>query len=109
MISSGKLDRKVTLLRATTTANALNEPVETFASIGVAWASMRRASAREVLASAEIGAESTTVFEFRYLTGPASLTPKDRLSYGGREFNIQSVEEIGRREGVRVGAVARAE
>jgi hypothetical protein len=39
----------------------------------------------------------------------ADLSPKDRLTFDGRVFNIIGVKEIGRREGLEISASARAD
>lgn len=72
-------------------------------------ASWRRASAREVLAAAEIQATVRDVFVVRWSTATATITPEDRLVYEGREYNLAEATEIGRREGMMLRGSARAE
>lgn len=104
-----KLDRKVTLRRATTAQDEYGEEITTWADLATVWASRRRASARETLAAAEVSAAITDVFEIRYDSAWADLSPMDRLVFEGRGYDIVSVDEIGRRQGLRIAAVARAE
>lgn len=111
-MESAKLDRKITLQRATITQDSgSGENVETWATLGPGsiFASRRRASARETLAAAEIAGEVSDVFEIRYDSSWADLDVRDRLVFEGRTYNIASVDEIQRREGFRIGASARAE
>lgn len=108
-MQSQKLDRKIILLRASYSTNGLGEQIESWSVLATVRASRRRASARETLAAAELSASVSDVFEIRFDSAWSDLSPLDRLEYGGREYDIQSVDEIGRREGLRIGAVARAE
>lgn len=108
-MKAGALDRRITIERYTSVQNEYGEPVVTWANLATVWASWRRASARETLAALEIAAAVSDVFEVRYSGTVSAITPKDRLVYGERNFDIVSVEEIGRREGLRINAIARAE
>lgn len=106
---AGKLDRRITLQRATTAPDEYGEPIETWADLATVWASRRRASARETLAGAEVSAAISDVFEIRYDSAWSDLSPLDRLVFEDRTYAIETVDEIGRREGLRIGAIARAE
>lgn len=105
---AGKLDQRVTLQRATTTANAYGEQVPSWADLDTVWASWRRATARETLAAAELSAVVSDVFEVRLSSTIATLGPKDRIIWDGRTYDIAEVTPIGR-YGFRIGAVARGE
>jgi head-tail adaptor len=109
---AGKLDRRVTLQRFTSTVAAgSGEQVKVWGTLGpgALSASHRRASARETLASAELAAASSDVFEIRYDSAWGDLSPLDRLVFEGVVHEIVGVAEIGRREGLRIDTVARAE
>lgn len=109
-LNAGDLDRRIILQRYGIARNADNEPVETWTpDASPVWASWRRASARETLASAEINATATDVFEIRYSSAVSTINPKDRLSYQGQVYDIQAVAEIGRREGLRIDASRRTD
>lgn len=107
---AGELDRRITLQRYSLTVDADNAPLEVWTSDAApVWASWRRASARETLAGAEVNAAATDVFEIRYSSDVADLNPKDRLAYQGAGYDIHSVQEIDRREGLRISATRRAD
>ena len=109
MLAAGRFNRRIDLQRATTAQDETGQPVETWSTLASVWASWRRASARETLAAAEVAAAVTDVFETRWYSGVADLNPKDRLVYAGRTYDIVEVAEIGRREGLRIAGVARAD
>lgn len=109
-MDSKKLDRRIRLERATVTQDpGSGEEVKAWATLATVSASRRRASARETLAAAEVSGEVSDVFEIRYDSAWADLDVRDRLVFEDRTYNIASVDEIGRREGLRIGASARAE
>lgn len=109
-LRAGDMHRRITLQRYDVTFNADNEPNETWTPDAAAiWASWRRASARETLASAEVRAAVSDIFEIRFSSAVSNLNAKDRLVYDGRTYDISGVTEIGRREGLRIEASARAD
>lgn len=109
-MQAGQLDRRITIRRATTTTNpGTGLPEETWADLATVAASWRRASARETLAAAEISAAVTDVFRTRFSPITATITPLDRISYAGREYNIESATEVGRREGMEIRGNARSD
>ena len=109
-VTAGKLDRRITIRRATTAQDSgSGEMIETWADLTTVSASWRRASARETLAAAEISAEVTDIFECRWSPVTATITPQDRIVYGGKTYNIAEATEIGRREGMMLRGNARAE
>lgn len=108
-MESQKLDRRVTFERSFETRDELGAVVSTWVTLATVWASRRRASARETLAAAEVAAAITDIFECRYANAWGDLSPVDRLVFDNRSYDIVSVEEIGRREGLRINAIARAE
>ncbi|MFN3584839.1 phage head closure protein [Phenylobacterium sp.] len=105
----GELDRRVTLLYATTEPNGLGEEVETWRTLATVWASYSPTSDGERVRAAEVAAVIEARFRIRWSRSLTALTPKNRLRFEGREFNIIGVKEIGRREGLEISAAARAE
>ncbi|MFT6772466.1 MAG: SPP1 family predicted phage head-tail adaptor [Paracoccaceae bacterium] len=108
-MEAGRLDRRVTLRRATAAPDAFNEPVQTWADLATVWAEARPISDRERIAAAQIAATVTHRFTIRWADGLADLSPRDRLIFEAREFDISAVKEIGRRDGLEITASARAD
>ena len=106
---SPKLDRKITLQRATTTTNEYGEEVQTWGTLATVWASKKDVSDGERIAAAAASAEIGTRFQIRWDSSWSDLSPLDRVVYDGRTYNISAVKEIGRREGLEISAAARAE
>lgn len=111
-LPAGKLDRRITLQRFTSASDTgSGEQVKTWATLGPSSisASHRRASARETIASAELAAAASDVFEIRWDSAWSDLSPLDRLLFNSVVHEIVAVAEIGRREGLRVDTVVRGD
>lgn len=108
-MQAGRLDRRVTLQRATLGVDAFNETTEAWADLATLWAEAAPVSDRERFVAAEIAAEITHRFRIRRAAAWADLGPADRLLFEGRTYDIRAVKEIGRGEGLEITAAARAE
>ena len=108
-LGAGDLDRRITIRRATITFDAFNSPVESWADLVTVWAKRTDASAAESYRAQEIGAQITARFTVRWSSDVDDVNPKDRISFGGREYNITAVRDVGRNQWREIDAVARAD
>lgn len=107
-MQAGKLDRRITLQRATTAQDETGQEVQTWSDLATVWASRRDVSDAERVAAAEVAASITTRFQIRWGTSWADLNPREhRVALDGRIYDISGVKEIGRREGLEITAAAR--
>lgn len=109
MTQAGRLDRRVALQRATTTQNATTgEQVRIWADEATVWAQVEPLAGSELFRAQQLEAKADTRFRIRYRTG---ITPAEtlRIAYGGRYYDLRSVVELGRREGLEILAEARTE
>lgn len=109
-MSAGRMDRRIRIERDGAAShdgyqNVPGAPV-TVASVA---ASYRPGAGSERFANAETSATAPAIFEIRWSNRVRDVSPLDRVEYGGRMYDITRVEEIERREGVRIFATARAE
>ena len=105
-----RLDRKITLQRFTySTDPGSGEQVKTWSTLATVWASKRDVSDSERVASAEVSAEIGTRWQIRWDSSWSDLSPLDRLLYEGRVHEIVGTKELGRREGIEISSIARAE
>jgi SPP1 family predicted phage head-tail adaptor len=107
--SAGKFDRRIRLERYGVTYDEWNQPVEGWSEIETVWATWRRATANERLASGQVGAQVTDIFEVRWETTLADLNPKDRLVFKDAVYDIAEVTEIGRQDGLLIRGSAKAD
>jgi len=108
-MQSWKLDRRLTLQRATITYDTMNNPVETWSTLATVWASKEEINDTERLQSSEKGSAITVRFQIRYSVRVSDLNAKDRISYGGHTYDIVGVKELGRREGLEISAMTRGD
>lgn len=106
---AGKLDRRITLERFTSTPDAYNEPVLTWTALATRAASYEPLSDGEKFSASETAANTSARFVIRYSAAVADLDPKDRLVFDGVTYEIVRVKHIGRREGIEITAGARAD
>ena len=109
MTGAGKLDRRITIQRATVTRGDFNEEVETWTDLATVFANRRDASASESYRAQEIGAQITTRFTLRWSADVADVNPRDRVVYSGVVHDITGVRETQRNRWLEVDCVARAD
>ena len=91
---AGKLDRRITIRRYTTTRNDFGEDIRAWSDVATVWAQQRPNRGAERFAAQQIVGSRVLTFHIRYR---ADLTTADRIYYNDREYNIVDVREIGRR------------
>jgi len=89
-MQAGRLRHRVTVQRATDSIDQYGDQTPTWASLGTVWASVEPLSGREYFAAAQMQSEVSTRIVIRPISG-VTLTPKDRVKFGSRYFDIQSV------------------
>jgi len=95
-MQTGKLRHRVTIETATESLDSYGHPDPTWTSAVVVWASIEPLAGNELLRAQEVNAEISIRIRIRY---HASVTPRARLKFGSRYFEILSVanlEERGR-------------
>lgn len=106
MLKAGRLDRLATIRAKTLANDDAGQPIETWADVATVWTEKTDLRGREFFAAQANNAEIETRFRIRWRTG---VTPENRIVFEGRDYEILSVAEIGRREGLEIMAKARAE
>lgn len=109
-MKAGALDRAVVIQRQ-------GVPVDDgYTMTPGAWATLATRKAmrivsrgREVFEQQGVDAEVPMTFVLRDDSVTRSITPKDRVLFGGRLYDIKSVNEIGRRRGIEIVGVAVAD
>ncbi len=105
-LRAGALDRRVTLRAKSLANDASGQAIETWADLATVWAEKRDLRGREYLAAQAVNAEVETLFRIRWRS---DVTPANRLTYDGKDYDIAAVAEIGRREGLELRCTARAD
>ena len=103
-MQSARLDKKITLQQPTTAQDAYGEVDVTWGDYGEVWASVKTQSGREIFSAGKV-AEVDAVFKIRYVS---SLDETWRIVYGSRNYDIKSIAQLGRQDGLEIHARAQA-
>lgn len=96
---AGRLNRRITIQQVTETQDTYNAITRTWATYKTVWAEVVPKSGREYLNQAETVTQSDVLFRIRFITG---VTTKMRISYDSNIYDIQSISEIGYKEGLEI-------
>lgn len=109
-VTAGHLDRRVQFRRATLVDDGFGQS-QVWADLGApVFAAKADLSDGERWRAGEVAAHVTARFRVRWSAFAASITPADRLSCEGREYDIAGIKEVeGRRRFLEITASARAE
>jgi SPP1 family predicted phage head-tail adaptor len=102
-MKSGKLDRRVVIVRPTHTTNSHNEQIEGVPTKMTTWASVRAMPGQERYANAQREVSAPLLFTFRWRADLVRET--DRIEHDGRVFEVTSAVEVGRRAGLEVQGI----
>lgn len=112
-MDAGRLDRRVTLQRATTAADAYGERVQTWADLATVWAEKIESGRLVAREQADAGEARVALarrkFRIRWSETVAVIDASDRLLFEGDAYDILGVTELGRREGLEIECTARAD
>jgi len=98
---AGRLDRRVSLYKCTTEKDRFGSTKETLTKYTVLPASIQYVNGSELIKDGEIFNSDFITVTVRY---NSQIKTSDELEYNEVHYNITYVEELGRREGMRVTA-----
>ena len=99
-MQAGKLDRRITLQRPSTTRGELGGQITTWAAVATVWANIRDLTGRETFAAQAAGSHVSQVISIRHRTDIDATCRV--LMDSGRIGKIAWIAEIGRRAGLQV-------
>lgn len=108
-MQAGKLDRRITIQRASVTKDEYNNDVPTWEDVATVWAAYEPIRDGERFRAGERAAEASARFQIRYSSQVSDVTGKDRLIFNGQTYEITHTKEVGRRVGIELTTVARAD
>lgn len=95
---SARLRSLVTIQTPTQTTDAYGAPTETWATYATRWAEVEPLSGREYFAAQQVASEVSHKIKLRHDSLTGSITPKMRISWDSRVFDINSVINAGERD-----------
>lgn len=104
-VRSGDMRHRITLQTRSATQSADGEQLLAWSDFATRWASIQRATGKEVFAAAQVNGRIPTVFRIRYLAGLSSAM---RLVFDNKVYDIQPPVDVdGRREELIITAFER--
>lgn len=94
-IQPGELDRRVTLQSSTTTKSSVGQQLHTWSDVATVWAKVVEEAGEETREGRDAFNRQQLRVIIRFRSG---LSDSMRLVYGGNNFEITSVREMGRRQ-----------
>lgn len=105
-LRAGRLDRRIILQDYTSdNGSPYGEEFKTWTNTATVWAQFIPVKGTEEFLSVERYAEAEARFVIRYRTG---VTPKTRISFDSKTWNVIAVVEVGRQEALELYAKAEA-
>lgn len=90
----GPLRHRITVEQATVSRDSYGGEVETWGVFATVWASVSPLIGREYIAAKQVSASVTHKIRMRYLAG---MTPKMRISWDNRLFDVESILDVDER------------
>lgn len=105
IVCAGNLNRRITIQQKALSTNT-PDPVETWSTWATVWAERMDTRGRETFAAAREELERHTVYTIRYRAG---LRGDMRIVEGADQYDIESIAELGFKEGWEISAVRRGD
>ena len=102
---AGELDRLVDVRKNTPVESASGDPVDNFSSLRLVWAKVTQKQATEPFTSNQAAAFEVTEFKVRYESDLLDYT--NIFVHNGKSYDIESIVELGRREGLLITGKAK--
>lgn len=109
MQAAGKMDRRVSILRGSKSKDGYNADILTWHPFVSRWAEATPINDAERLRAGEVLGQKKYRFVLRYDPDTSTIDHRDRLTFDGREYDINGVKELGRKESIEITATARAQ
>ena len=97
MVVAGRLDRQVKFIRATEVSNDYNEEVPTYTELFTTFAQVIELTGREKYEGDQKQNRTDIKLKIRFRT---DFTTEDRFVYNGETYDITSIQELGKRDGL---------
>jgi len=98
------LDRKIVIQSLTKTPDAYGALIETWTTFATVQAKKKDIRGDEYFAAKQMNAKVDAIFTIRYLSGVLETM---RISYDSKFWDIRSINELGRRDGMEIYAEVR--
>ena len=87
-MEAGRLRHRITIQQVAEAQDTYGEPIKTWSTFAQRWAAINQVTGKENFNASQFAPDATTRVELRYLAG---VTPKMRVKFGTRTFEIKAV------------------
>ena len=87
----GELNRRIIIQQVSPVVSENGFETEAWTDYKTVWASVSNLYGREYFAAMAVNAENTVKFKIRYKVG---ITTDMRISFGGKYYNINSIDDV---------------
>lgn len=101
---AGELDRTIIIQSATETRDAYGAVTYTWGTFVEVWAKKKDLRGDEYFSAQQVNAQVDCIFTIRWFPGVLETM---RISYDGKLWDIRSLNELGRQEGLEIYAQVR--
>ena len=102
-MQAGKLDRRIVIQSRSLAQDGAGQPVETWATLCTVWANVEHLRGSEPFQGEQFNAQRKTTFKVRWRD---DIDETMQVVFDDDTYRVQSVVEIGRREGLEITALA---
>lgn len=102
-MQAGKLDRRIVIRSHTSAQDGAGQPVETLTMLCTVWAYVTHLRGPEPFQGQQFNPQRKTVFLIRWRD---DIDETMQIEHDGETYDIQSIAEKGRREGLEITALA---
>lgn len=102
-MQAGTLDRRIVIQTFTTTQDGAGQPVPTPSTLATVWAAVDSLRGKEPFQGEQFNAQRVSVFKIRWRD---DIDETMQIVHDGDTYDIQSIIEVGRREGLEISALA---
>lgn len=104
-VGIGNLDRRIAIQNYTVTKDGYGADIKTYAALITCWAKVRVDSGAEGIQAEQEIQTRTVTFTVRYYS---AITEDSRIVYDGKNYDIISLAEVGRRNYLDITAKLRS-
>jgi len=102
-LNAGTLDRRIVIEQRTDTRDGSGDPVAAWTVLATVWAAHEPLTGKEQFEAHQVNAERPSKFVIRYRAG---VDESMRVNWDGDLYDITSIVEIGRRDGLEFSCTA---
>lgn len=91
---AGSLRHRITIQQPVVSPNTIGEPLKSWATLAIVWASVEPIRGKEVLQAEQILADMDTRIRMRWSQVVDSMTARCRIVHKGKIYNVKQISHL---------------